>query len=861
MADIVSTVPFDFNELYSDIKLKFEESGYDTEEGSNTSQLITAMAYFTSMLNVNTAVNINETLLPLATQRNNVVQDARALGYEIQHKQSYSYYLTLNLTAGYSYNIPKYTEFTSGNYTYYYLGNPLTFTSLVEDTEVTLKVTEGVLYKSAAYPDTLQVTTSTVTDESGNSVPQYYIDIPYTDVEETGIEVFVTYYDDTGTLVSKEEWNKSEQFIVDNDIDLNKKFIRLDNIEFKTPRIYFKISGIGAGIRTGSIVDINVLTTNGPDGAISDISNLSSVTFNIQDTTATADAELIRISLIAEGTDEESIQSIKENAPKFFNSANRAVTKSDYEAICNRQSTVEDSIVWGGNDEFPKAPGHVWFGFKPSRYNPTLTSDNSFNTNYTLDYGTYTDWDYTYTPKALSTDPDGPFEVQLTTSETYYSSLFLENQEIRSNETNSNNELIQPGVWDTLDNFKIPTIEFHNRHPIFIDFEYDINILKYQVVNTKSSINSDVYNIINDFYVGSTSDTFKFGNFETEYFHSSLEKRIDSYLTDTSGYNNAVSTKILLTKKNVSIENTLNSYRDIYIPLSVPFESYFDSGGYLITSVLPDIDTANFLDYSPVSSPDTDIGQDLVVRWDEVLPVAPNSTDKIINAPIRITQTLTSTLSASQTLDLSGISIDSDNNIIQLYPDYPSDLETGGTPTYNEVTATLDGSPLIAVTGAPGAGEVQINDFTNITFGDTISGGESLVLSINRHAGTYYIFNTTQKFIMVHLYVNAAAYSDGTTSDNTFSDPKSYLSTSDGLYVYTIDNFYLTTEGYVVLTEDQLDTYTGTIVKQISTYDYNGSPISMDLFRRDRYLNLNYNSPNFKMVKNALPRLKRVTFS
>ena len=56
MAEIIETVPFNFDDTYKGIEDLFAEKGYDIEEGSNTAQLITAMAYISSMLNVNTAV-------------------------------------------------------------------------------------------------------------------------------------------------------------------------------------------------------------------------------------------------------------------------------------------------------------------------------------------------------------------------------------------------------------------------------------------------------------------------------------------------------------------------------------------------------------------------------------------------------------------------------------------------------------------------------------------------------------------------------------------------------------------------------------------------------------------------------------
>ena len=107
---IPETIPFDFDDNYAAVKQKFADYGYDTQEGSNTMQLSIAMSYLVSMLNANTAVNINEMLLPLARKRKMVLQDARLLGYESRHIMSYKYNLTLEFGEG-LHEISKYEKF------------------------------------------------------------------------------------------------------------------------------------------------------------------------------------------------------------------------------------------------------------------------------------------------------------------------------------------------------------------------------------------------------------------------------------------------------------------------------------------------------------------------------------------------------------------------------------------------------------------------------------------------------------------------------------------------------------------------------------------------------------------------------
>ena len=93
MAKITQTVPFSFDELYEEARKLFGNAGFDVSDGSNTSQLAAVMSYLISALNTNTAININETLLPYATKRKNILQDARVLGYEAKHKTSFQYRL------------------------------------------------------------------------------------------------------------------------------------------------------------------------------------------------------------------------------------------------------------------------------------------------------------------------------------------------------------------------------------------------------------------------------------------------------------------------------------------------------------------------------------------------------------------------------------------------------------------------------------------------------------------------------------------------------------------------------------------------------------------------------------------------
>ncbi len=528
---IKETIPFTYDDIYAKVEAKFVENGYDIQQGSNTMQLVGAMSYLISILNANTAVNINENLLTLARKRNNILQDARLLGYEPGNKISYQYELELTLPAG-DFILPKYTVFTAGTKTYYYLGDLITMLGVTAGTKINIVVKEGILIKSTDNTS-LSITIGEII-ENGVVKNQYYVDIPYIDVEDSGIESFLTYYDDEGVLFNKEEWTEIETFTVDSDTILNKQFYRLNIINYNTPRIYFKLPNTGFDLRLGTKIDLNILRSSGSTGEI------------VGELSTDLNCTISKTTLKIQGTEEETISSIKQNAPLFWNSANRAITKNDYKSICERLTTIKKAYIWDGNDEYPKIPGKIWFSFIPS----------------------------TYTREYLKDAYKTTFELDLLTNETNW---FLEDLEITN-------------TFDYLDVYKIPTLEFLNRHPVFLDYELYIDILKYDITNTESEQNQIIFDIINDYFF--FNEMYRIEDFGTEFFRSNLIKKIDTQITDITGLNLTINNSITIYSKNIVDEN---SVKKVILPLGLPYESYYDTLGNLVTSKLPDIGTLDFI--------------------------------------------------------------------------------------------------------------------------------------------------------------------------------------------------------------------------------------------------------------------------
>lgn len=543
---------------FEDIKAKIVEmlkaKGYNADvEGSNANLLASVIAYCAYSNNVNTSFNVGEVLLPKAQYRKNILYGARMFGYEAERQSSYIYSIKLtpekdkNLgdqdTTKRTYTIPKYTSFTNGSKTYYYMGDTISFqlsNKDITDTnpKVDLNVKEGDL---KLYENNQLTQIFTLQADSDGNV-QTKVSLPYTNVEKNGTEVFMTYFDqDKGMTINDELWELSPQFMIDADSDILKKYFEMSDIEFGTLDILFKVASIGNNLLAGTVVKVNVLLTKGVEGYAENTQ--FDFTTPIPNLSVDDGYEIFKV-----GTNEETNSSIKTNAPIFHNSANRAVVKNDYVAICSRLTLVDKVQVWGGEDENPQALGHIFFSFLPEYRDKTFNLDSTSNT-YSLN-DNFNTW-YLKDTEVLNT-------LQGNTS-----------------------------IFDILDSYKIMTMQLHNRQPIYVDFDYRVRVIKYPIAVSEAETHKLLFDSTNEFFKSSIE------NFGTTYFHSNLVKRLDSLLNDNSGLQVVLDMKIPLYKKNV--EPYINNGESIFIALSMPFENIVGVGDTVVTDVLPNIDTENFI--------------------------------------------------------------------------------------------------------------------------------------------------------------------------------------------------------------------------------------------------------------------------
>jgi hypothetical protein len=119
----------------------------------------------------------------------------------------------------------------------------------------------------------------------------------------------------------------------------------------------------GATLAAGNLVTISYLSTNGPatngaglNDAISSLNSFTYLTGNTVDT----------ISPASGGALPQTVESIRNVAPKTYAAQNRAITSSDFEALVESNFSGFTSVfAYGGEEENPPQYGRVFISLKP----------------------------------------------------------------------------------------------------------------------------------------------------------------------------------------------------------------------------------------------------------------------------------------------------------------------------------------------------------------------------------------------------------------------------------------------------------------------------------------------------------------
>lgn len=332
-----------FNEINYDLKQYFKSEekwqDYDFEsDGFATTLFMDIQSAITYKMNVYLNASLNETFLSTCKTRDAAVRKAKMLDYRITSPNCSEAIIRMEFTPdGYPAQIiiPKYTKFTSsdsnGNI-YNFLTNETYYCYPDVDSKYIIDIT---IYQA----DKLEYTWEVLNNQKTFLIPNSNVDTK---------KLIVQVKDS----ISETNWNDYYESIniIDNNSNSLVYFIQEDSNEHY--EISFGDGIIGKPIQNGNVIKIQYFVTQG--------TNANGLTLFTLADTLDYSSTITTQQPSANGSDIESIYSIKRYAPLKRNSQGRAVNAEDFEVIIRENiSQIASVSTWGGEENNPPLFGKV----------------------------------------------------------------------------------------------------------------------------------------------------------------------------------------------------------------------------------------------------------------------------------------------------------------------------------------------------------------------------------------------------------------------------------------------------------------------------------------------------------------------
>ena len=323
----------DFDNIKTNLKtfLKAQEEFKDYDfEGSGMSVLLDTLAYNTHYLGFNANMLANEMFLDSASLRSSVVSHAKTLGYETTSVRAPV--ATINVTLSTDSNTKTMSAGTAFSTTVD--GTDYQFVTVAD---VTASNTgSAVPFESVKIYEGTYVTTRYTVDTS--DVDQSFtLNNPNSDTSTLTVKVQTSAADTTTTTYTKA--TDITQLSSDSTV------YYLQEVDGGKFEVYFGDGTVSKSLSDGNIVILQYVVTNKSlaNGAqtFTSPSSIDSVTSITVTTESSATG----------GSEAESIDSIKLQAPLDYSSQGRAVTVDDYKSYTKKLFPNTQAVsVWGGED-------------------------------------------------------------------------------------------------------------------------------------------------------------------------------------------------------------------------------------------------------------------------------------------------------------------------------------------------------------------------------------------------------------------------------------------------------------------------------------------------------------------------------
>ena len=355
----------DFDQIKTQIKDYLRSNsnftGFDFE-GSNFSVLIDVLAYNTYISSYNANMVSNEVFIDSATLRENIVSLARNIGYVPSSKKSaiatVSFFVdtsalttnptTLTLRAGL---VAVSEQFGGSNYTF----------CIPEDITANVVNEQAFFNDISIYEGTFLENNFTV----NNADPDQRFIVPNANVDTSTLVVKVKEFSYALTPV---KYSLADSII---DVDGDSTIYLLQEIADEKYELLFGDGVFGKALENNNYITATYVVTNGADA-----NGISNFTFSGRlvdnaDRVVTTGVSVISVTNASTGGGSiESVDSVRNFAPKNYAAQNRAVTANDYETMTKKVfPETESAMVFGGEELSPPQYGRVFIGIKPKNGN------------------------------------------------------------------------------------------------------------------------------------------------------------------------------------------------------------------------------------------------------------------------------------------------------------------------------------------------------------------------------------------------------------------------------------------------------------------------------------------------------------
>jgi len=356
---LVNFSNLDFDQIKTSLRDYLRSNSNFTDydfEGSNLSVLIDMLAYNTYIASYNANMVSNEVFIDSATLRENVVSLARNIGYVPRSRKSskatISFFVDVIDSTIKTITLKRGSVCNTNNFN----GSGFVFSIL---NDITVPVINGT-----AFFESIDVYEGSFTKENftvdPNNKNQRFI-IENRGVDTSSIEVLIR---DTENSSSVKKFINSSSIL---DINSTSRVFFLQEIEDERYELIFGDGIFGEKLTENNYIDLSYLICNGSSANGCSLFNFVGILIDDKQRTVNQNVSLITTNnSSSSGSEIESINSIRNFAPRSYSSQNRAVTASDYEIIIPKIYDEAESVVaYGGEELNPPQYGKVFVVIKP----------------------------------------------------------------------------------------------------------------------------------------------------------------------------------------------------------------------------------------------------------------------------------------------------------------------------------------------------------------------------------------------------------------------------------------------------------------------------------------------------------------